>query len=464
MIYMRNDLLQISNPPEKTGLNSMMKNLMHLAFPIMIGSAVETLYNLTDAFFLGRLGSAQVGAPSIAFNIVFFLTVFGIGLSNAGMTLVSQSKGKGSDDKANHFMNQTTSLLAFVSIALALLGALLSKGLLKLLATPEEVFVFALPYMRIVFLGLPFTFIYFSFQASFTAIGDSSSPIKVHLLAVVLNVILDPILIYGLGSWQGMGVSGAAIATVLSQFVGAALSVLVMVRGRSGLKLSWHNMRPNLESWKLLGRIGLPASLGQGLSAFGFTVLQGVVNFFGTSAIAAFGVGNRIMHLFDIPTQGLSGASASLVGRFLGAKDEKGSMTVVKAALLLVLIMEIPLLTLAFIYGGSLVRLFVNDPEAIRLGSIMFQVVSPSLLAFGLFFALSGAFQGAGDTKIILILAVVRLWLIRVPLAYFLAFNTSVGVLSIWIAMFASNFLTAIIGFLYYKKGKWQQALSKHNF
>ncbi|GAB1433019.1 MATE family efflux transporter [Spirochaetota bacterium] len=437
---------------------------MHLAFPIMIGSIVETFYNLTDAFFLGKLGSAQVGAPSISFNIVFFLTVFGVGLSNAGMTLVSQSKGRGNDNKADHFMNQTVSLLTFVSVFLAILGTLLSSGLLKLLATPQEVYVFALPYMRIVFLGLPFSFVYFSFQASFTAIGDAAGPIKVHLLAVILNVILDPLLIYGFGSWPGWGVSGAAIATVLSQFVGALLSVIVMMRGRSGLKLALRKMRPDMDSWKLLGKIGMPASLGQGLSAFGFTVLQGVVNFFGTSAIAAFGVGNRIMHLFDIPTQGLSGATASLVGRFLGAKDQKSSMTVVNAALILVLILEIPLLTLAYFYGGGLVKLFVNDPEAIRLGTIMFQVVSPSLLAFGLFFALSGAFQGAGDTKIILALAVLRLWFIRVPLAYYLAFRTGFGVLSIWIAMFASNFITAIIGFLYYKQGKWRHALSKHEF
>ena len=124
-----------------------------------------------------------------------------------------------------------------------------------------------------------------------------------------------------------------------------------------------------------------------------------------------------------------------------------------------VITFEIPLLSMAFAYGGGLVRLFVADPEAIRLGDIMFKVVTPSLLTFGLFFAMSGAFQGAGDTKIIMFLSVFRLWAVRVPLAYFLAYRTALGPLSIWVAMFASNFLTAGIGFAYFLSGKWKRAL-----
>jgi putative MATE family efflux protein len=300
---------------------------------------------------------------------------------------------------------------------------------------------------------------YFSLQASFTAIGDSATPIKVHLLAIGINVALDPVLIFGFGPIPAFGVAGAAVATVASQGVGAALSLAVLRRGRSGLRLTLADMRPKAKAWGLLLRIGLPASVGQGLSAFGFTVLQGVVNMFGTSAIAAFGVGNRLMNLFDIPTHGIASATTSLVGRAMGARDERLAMRVVRIALAMVLVFEIPLLTMAFAYGGGLVRLFVSDPEAVRLGDIMFKVVTPSLLMFGLYFAMSGAFQGAGDTKVIMVLSVFRLWGVRVPLAYLLAYRTALGPLSIWAAMFASNFLTATIGFVYFKMGRWKRAL-----
>ncbi len=435
------------------------KSLLRISLPVMFGSAVETLYNLTDAFFLGRLGTAEIGAPSIAFSIVFFVTVFGIGLSGAGTTLIAQSKGKRDEAKMNHYMNQTTSLLIVASVTLAAVGSVVAAPLLRLLNTPADVFGYALTYMRIVFLGIPFVFMYFALQASFVAIGDTVTPIKVHLLAVALNVVLDPLLIFGLGPFPALGVAGAALATILSQAVGAALSLLVLGKGRAGLRLKAAELRPSARSWGLLLRIGLPASVGQGLSAFGFTVLQGVVNMFGTAAIAAFGVGNRLMNLFDIPVHGIANGTTSLVGRAMGAKDERLAMRVVKNSLWMVLLFEIPLLSMAFAYGGGLVRLFVADPEAIRLGDIMFKVVTPSLLTFGLFFAMSGAFQGAGDTKIIMFLSVFRLWAVRVPLAYFLAYRTALGPLSIWVAMFASNFLTAGIGFAYFLSGKWKRAL-----
>lgn len=435
------------------------KPLLKIAFPMMIGSAIETLYNLTDAFFLGRLGTAEVGAPSIAFSIVFFLTIFGIGLSGAGTTLIAQSRGKADPEKMNHYLNQMTSLLMASSLVLAALGTLVTAPLLRALNTPAEVYGFALVYIRIIFTGIPFVFMYFALQASFTAIGDTATPVRVHLFAVALNVALDPLLIFGLGPVPAMGVAGAAVATVIAQCVGAVLSLAVLKKGKAGLRLVATEMRPRAASWRLLLSIGLPASVGQGLSAFGFTVLQGVVNTFGTAAIAAFGVGNRLMNMFDIPTHGIAAATTSLVGRAMGARDEAMARRVVKTALFQVILFEVPLLTLSMLYGGGLVRLFVSDPEAVRLGDLMFKVVSPSLLMFGLFFALTGAFQGAGDTRVIMILSVVRLWVIRVPLAYFLAYKTTMGPLSIWVAMFASNFITAAAGFLYFKAGRWKRAL-----
>jgi len=434
-------------------------SLLGMAFPMMLGSAIEAVYNLTDAFFLGKLGTAEIGAPSIAFSVVFFLTIFGVGLSNAGPTLMAQSRGKLDAARMNHYMNQTVSLLSLVSMALAATGFLVAAPLLRLLNTPAEVYVFALVYMRIIFLGIPFVFMYFCLQSAYTAIGDTATPIRIHLLAVGLNVVLDPLLIYGLGPFPALGVAGAAIATVMSQGVGALLSLNVLRSGRDGLRLTAREMKPTSRAWGLLLRIGMPASVGQGLSAFGFTVMQGVVNTFGTSAIAAFGVGNRLMNMFDIPTHGIASATTSLVGRAMGAKDHGAVRRIVRAALVSVVVLEIPLLGLSVLFGGDLVRLFVSDPEAVRLGDIMFKVVSPSLLMFGLYFALTGAFQGAGDTKVILVLAVLRLWVIRVPLAYHLAFNTSLGPLSIWIAMFASNFLTAAAGMAYFKLGRWKRAL-----
>ncbi|MBL8966490.1 MAG: MATE family efflux transporter [Spirochaetaceae bacterium] len=435
-------------------------SLFRIALPVMAGSLVETLYNLTDAFFLGKLGATEISAPSIAFPIVFFLIVFGSGLSGAGTTLIAQSKGRGDPKKMSFYLNQMVLILGVAALLLSLVGLVLSRPLLGLLKTPPEVFEAAASYLTIIFAGMPFMFAYFALQASFTAVGDSFTPLWVHLVAVGVNVILDPLLIFGLGPFPRLEVAGAAIATVLSQGVAAVISIAILARGRHGLRLSPGEMRPRADAVKLFLRIGLPSSVGQGLSALGFAVLQGVVNFFGASAIAAFGVGNRIISLFDIPAHGIASAATSLSGQALGARDEARAHRVVRVALVACLVFLTPPLVASFFFGGGLVRFFVNDAEAIRLGGIMFRVVSPSVLLFGLYLVITGAFQGAGATKIIMVLAVVRLWAIRVPLASLLAFGFGIGPVSIWYAMFVSNAVTALAGFVYYKKGSWQGALA----
>jgi putative MATE family efflux protein len=435
------------------------KQMLVIAWPIIAGSLIETLYNLTDAFFLGKLGSAQISAPSIAFSLMFFLIVFGMGFSGAGTTLIAQAKGRGDPKKMSFYLNQVTFLLVVVSLFLTLIGLLLARPLLGLLSTPKEVFGYTYTYLTICFLGVPFTFIYFALQSSFSAVGDSFTPLWVHLLAIGLNAVLDPLLIFGPGPLPALGVAGAAIATVVSQGLAAVLCLVILFKGKHGLRLNLADLRPRAEAQKLIIDIGLPSSFGQAVSSLGFTVLQGVVNVFGAPAIAAFGVGNRITGLFDIPARGIANAATALSGQALGAGDKGRAKRVVRVALIACLVTMTPLLVAAFFFGGDLIRFFVNDPEAIRLGDIMFKVTSPSVLLFGLFLVITGAFQGAGATKVIMVLSIVRLWAIRVPLAYLLAFVFKLGPLSIWYAMFASNCITALAGFQHYRGGRWLKAL-----
>ena len=425
----------------------------------MAGSLVETLYNLTDAFFLGKLGSVEISAPSVSTSLVFFLIIFASGLSGAGTTLIAQVKGRGDQDRMNFYMNQTAVILAAASGILTLSGLILARPILQVLNTPSTVLDPALTYLRIILCGMPFMFAYFLLQASFAAVGDTMTPLRVHLAAVLVNVVLDPLLIFGFGPIPGFSVAGAAAATVLSQGLGAFLSLRILIRGREPLRLRRALLRPDPTAASLILRIGLPSSVGQALSALGFTVLQGLVNLFGTGVIAAFGVGNRLIGLFDLPAHGLSVATTTLVGQALGARDENRAARTVSTALKLCLVLVGIPLGASVIFGGHLVRIFVADPEAVAVGDLMFKVVAPSILFFSLYLVLTRAFQGAGDTRVIMVLSVVRLWIIRVPLAYALAFLVGLGPLSIWAAMFASNLATALAGFAWFRGGRWKKAL-----
>lgn len=434
-------------------------SLIKIAFPLMLSSLLQTLYNITDAFFLGKLGKEELSAPTIAFNIIFFLVIFGMGMSMAGTTLIAQSKGKGDDRKVDFYLGQTAVILLIFSVVLSVIGILATDPLLYLLQTPPEVFEHTHNYMIIIMAGLPFMFGFFVLQGSLQGIGNTVTPLWVQAITIVINVVLDPLMIFGLLFFPPLGVVGAALATLIARSIASIIALYILFKGNKGIKLRFSDMIPRKESVLLFLRIGLPASIGQALSALGFTVLQGLVNYFGTAVIAAFGVGNRIISLYNQPAMGISRATTTLVGQSVGAKDINRARRVVRVSVLAILAFLIPATSLTFFWGNYFVKFFVNDPETIWWGEILFKIVSPSVIFFGLFTVVNGAFQGAGDTKPIMFMSIARLWVIRVPLAFLLALMFNLGPLGIWIAMFVSNISVSLFGIAWFRRGRWVYAV-----
>ncbi len=434
--------------------------LLRLALPIMAGNFVHTLYNMADTFFLGKLGKAEVAAPSIAFNLLMLLTVFGSSFSMAGTTLMAQSKGKNDKEKIDFYLGQTAGLTLWASIALMILGFIFAEQLLALLHVPAEVYGYTLIYTRLMMFEIPLMFISFILSSALQAVGNSITPFKIQLVTVVINIILDPILIFGLGPIPPMSVAGAEIATIISRSISAAIAVYILLSGRMGIKLKLKHMVLKKESVLLLVKIGLPSSFGQAISTLGFTVMQGAVNAFGTAVIAAFGIGNRIIGLFNMPAMGFSQATATLVGQSLGAKDTAKAKLVVRQSLLTILVFITISMTLTFFFGASFTRFFVNDPEVIAHGVAQFRIVSVSVIFFALFNVLNGAFQGGGDTVPIMFNNIFRLWGLRVPLLYLLAFTLAWGPVGIWWAMFISNMGVTAIAFILYKTDRWTRVIN----
>ena len=433
--------------------------LIRLALPIVAANLLQTMYNLADTFFLGKLGKEAVSAPSIALNIFSFLIVFGFGFASAGTTLIAQSIGKRDREKADFYLGQMTTLMTVTSLVIAAAGILLSPLLIRILLVPEEARLYTWQYMTIIFAGLPFMFMAFILQGSLQGIGDSLTPLLVQGCAVILNIVLDPLLVFGAGPIPAMEVKGAAFATVFAQFTASIASLLILVKGKRGIRLSRRNLRPRPEAYRLLLSIGLPSSIGQGVSALGFTVLQGIVNGFGTAVVAAFGIGNRIIGLFNLPAQGLASANAVLVGQKLGAKEPEKAKTVVMMSMVTITVFISLGMVYTFFRGSGLVRFFVNDPEVIGHGARLFRLFSPSVVFFAIFTVITGAFQGGGDTKPVMILSIARLWLLRVPLAVLLSRTAGMGAEGIWAAMFISNTVIAAAGFLFLSTGRWLRRL-----
>ncbi len=421
----------------------------------MLGNFFQMLYNLADTFFLGKIGREALSAPSISMNLIFFLIVFAFGFSNAGTTLISQSKGKGDREKMDFYLGQMTILLIFVAVLISVFGILFTNKLLVLMNVPQDTFAYTSSYLRIIFSGIPFMFMSFVLRSSLQGIGNSVTPLLVQSITVGLNILLDPLLIFGFGPIPAMTVKGAAYATVFSRIVASIIAVGILVRGKKGIRLRLRAMKPDKKAMKLLLKIGVPASLGQGISALGFTVLQGMVNSLGSAVIAAFGVGNRIIGVFNMPAMGISQATAVLVGQQLGSKNHSGAWKVVKHSFITVFVFITLGMSLTFFKGSSVVRFFVNDPAVIRHGVMLFKIVSPSVIFYALFTVTTGVLQGAGDTKPVMIFNIIRLWGLRVPLVYLLITFTSLGAVSVWTGMFVSNLVISIAGFILLSRGKW---------
>jgi putative MATE family efflux protein len=433
--------------------------LIGLALPIMAGSFAHTLYNVVDTWFLGKLGKEAVAAPTIAFNIVMLLTVLGSSFGSAAMTLIAQSRGAGDDAKANRVLGQAATIMLGSGILLMAVGFACTEPLLYLLQVPPDVYAPTLEYMRICMAEIPLMFVAFLFSGAAQASGDAVTPLKLQLIAVALNVALDPLLIFGFGPVPAMGVAGAAVATVASRAVSAAASMRLLCKGTNGLKLSLSRMRLDRDTAVRLAKIGLPSSLGQALSTLGFTVMQGAVNAFGAAVIAAFGVGNKIIGLFNMPAMGFSQATAALVGRSLGAGDVEGAKLTVRQSLLTIFAFIGVAMTFTFFFGAELTRFFVDDAEVIAHGVTQFRIVSISVVFFALFNVLTGAFQGGGDTVPIMATNIVRLWVLRVPSLYALAFAFGMGPDGIWWSMVISNLGVTAIAYAVYRGGRWARRI-----
>lgn len=438
----------------------LLKRLLSIALPIMGGNLLHMLYNLADSYFLGKLGTEAISAPTVSFSIIFLMIIFGTGFSTAGTTLISQAKGKEDQEKVDFYVSQTFVLLVLTSLLIMIVGLIGTPYMLKLMQVPETIFPSVAIYLRIIFLGMPFMFLSFVLRATLQGIGDSMTPLRLQMITVTLNIILDPLLIFGLGPFPALGVAGAAIATVFARSVNSILAVYILASGKKGLKLRLKYLLPQKSAWSLLLRIGLPSSIGGAVSALGFSVLQGIVNTFGAPVIAAFGVGNRVIGLFNMPAQGISQATAVLVGQNLGAKDPDAAEKTVKYGAASIFIFVLIGMTITFFYGNSVTRFFINDPEVIAYGARLFQVVSLSVIFFSLFTVVNGAFQGGGDTKPIMLFNIIRLWGLRIPAALFLAKYIGMGPEGIWWAMVISNIVVAGGNYLLLRTGRWKYRLN----
>lgn len=437
-----------------------LRSLLSLAFPIIMANILQTMYQLIDTFWLGRLGANAVAAVSLSFPILFLILALGGGLTLAGTVLVSQYKGAGNKEMLDFSSSQTVFIIFFVSIFLAVIGFFAAGPMMKLVGAGPEIYDDSVIYFKVSSVGFVFLFMFFVFQSLMRGIGDVIFPMFVVLGTVLLNLILDPLFIFGFGPIPGYGIAGAAVASVFTQAISAVVGIVVLYRGKRGIQIRFSDMRFDWKWTKRLFELGLPAGLDQSTRAGAMTVMVMLITAFGSQAVAAYGVGARILSLVVVPALGFSIATTSLVGQNIGAgllqRAEKiGNLSSTIA------FFGLSAVGIAFfVFAEQITAFFIpNDPHVIQDGALFIKIMAPSFGLMGVQQVMNGVFNGAGFTKASMFLSIFGLWMVRFPLAYMLSNKTPLGSEGIFWAFPISNFVAALGGFIYYKMGYWKRRI-----
>jgi len=437
---------------------STVSTLLRLAWPIVLANLLQTAYQLIDAFWVGRLGAEAVAAVSLSFPLIFLLVSVGIGLAVAGTVMVAQHQGRGDGEAVNRISAQALLGMISLSLVLATLGYSASGAAVAFLGAADEVQPLAAQYLKVSFLGLPFMFIYAVFQSLLRGVGDARTPLLIVLATVVLNFFLDPLLIFGLGPVPALGVSGAAVATVITQALSAIIGLRILFSGRYGIQLKCQQMRPDPALlWRLFA-LGGPTAVEQGTRALGMMLMTTLVAGFGTVTLAAYGIGTRMLSFVIIPALGLSQAASALVGQNIGAgKIARAEQTAyVSAAIALVVLTAVGIVSA--IFAEPIIAVFVPDsPDVIREGALFLRLTALTFGLMGAQIVIAGAFRGAGDTVVAMAIALVSLWVLQFPLAWILAERTSLNEVGIWLAYPIQNIVTAVLAWLWFRSGRWKR-------
>lgn len=430
----------------------MMPSLLKLAWPAVLSMLFQNIYNIIDAFWLGKLGKEAIAAPTIAFPAIFLILSLGGGMAVAGLALVSQHVGAGEEDKASHAAGQVLSITLLIALVLGILGGIFSETILKLLKIPSDMVPLTAIYMKTIYFGTPLAFGLFAVNSLFTGWGDAMTPMVLTGISIAINAVLDPLMIFGIG-FPELGVFGAALATVLSRAVVVFYALYLLFKGKRGIKIKMRDLVPEKAMTIKILKIGLPSSIGQSITAFAFLIITSMIARFGAVATAAVGVGNRITSLANMFSFGLSQATSTMVGQYLGAKRNNEAYNVVWKSAALSMAVVGAVCTLTFFFGKEVTAFFINEPEVLVEGARYFKIVSLSIPFFATFAVFDSALRGAGHTTKSMILNITRLWAIRLPLIYF--FGESMGTIGIWYAMLISNLGISVLSGLVILSKKW---------
>ncbi|MGB3368562.1 MAG: MATE family efflux transporter [Acidaminobacteraceae bacterium] len=435
--------------------NHGIKEILKLSYPVMLGMILQTLLGSFDLYFIGKLGTVSTASASLGTSIGSTLFVMSALVAAGVIPLIARSYGSGDYKRIKEFTSSAILLSIVFGLIIGLLSYFNASSILKLMYNPDETTLgLAVEYSKIVFLATPVVFLNTSLKSVLQGIGDTKTPLIIFGFANIINIILDPIFIFTLG----MGIRGAAIATVIARVISLILILIVIAKKvyASHILEVIKNIKFDRENNQRILRIGSWACIQQitrpitGMLMFRIVFLTG-----GAVGVAAFGVGGQLFGYTFIFISGLGMATSILVGQALGRGDVDDARRVINYSMKLCMINMAVFIIPYIIFPEAFMKIFIQDPDVVAVGVNYLRITYVGLVFVVVQMAYGGAFNGSGDTKPPMIASLVANVTFKLPLAYYLSVVEDFGTNGVWIAISSSVIVEAIILVYYFRAGNW---------
>ncbi len=426
--------------------------IFKFAIPMLLGNVFQQLYTIVNSVIVGHvLGKTALAAIGASFPIIFALISMIIGIATGSTIVIAQYFGAKDLDKVRKSVDTMYIFLFIASIVISILGIIFSESIFRFTGLPEEVIPEAKIYINIYLAGIIFLFGFNGTSAALRGLGDSKTPLYFLVIANVVNIFLDLLFIVVFK----MGVEGAALGTVISQ-AGAFITMIIYLNRKNELvKLYIRKLQFNKEIFIKSIKIGVPTGFQQTFVALGMIALYGIVNKHGTDVIAAYSAAGRLDSLASLPAMNFGAALSAFVGQNLGANKPHRVKNGLKATFLMTSVVSIAVTILNVFFGRYIMAMFTTDINVIEVGYQYLVIVSSFYIVFSTMFVIGGVMRGAGDTLIPMFITLFALWVVRIPMAYFLA--PRFGVIGIWWAIPIGWIIGMTLSYGYYLTGRWKR-------
>jgi putative MATE family efflux protein len=427
-----------------------------LSIPMILEMLMESLFAIVDAFYVSRLGVDALATVSLTESVLTLIYSLAIGLSMGATAMVARRVGEHDIQAASKAGMQAIYLAVAISVIISFIGIFFSKEILILMGASGSVIETGLGYTKWMLVGNITIMLIFLINAIFRGAGDASLAMRVLIISNGLNIVLDPLFIFGFGPVPAFGVEGAAIATNLGRGIGVLYQLSHLIFGKGLVKIHRDNLPLD---FGIIWRLIKVSAGGTGqfiIASASWIFLVRIVSYFGSAALAGYTIAIRIIVFAILPAWGMANASATLVGQNLGAgQPDRAEKSVWRAGffnMLFLACITVLFLTLA----RPIVTLFTTDPEVMQSAIQCLQIVSVGYIFYAYGMVVAQSFNGAGDTRTPTILNLFGFWMFQIPLAYILAIVLEYGPKGTYLAIVIAESALAVVSIMIFRRGKWK--------